>query len=158
MQDDAGVLAANEEFYRAFESYDLPRMERLWVQAERSTCVHPGWQLLRGWADIRESWLAIFTGLEVLRFTLSDVRPHRQAALAWVTLHENIRNGPGPGRLASTVLATNVFERGDDGLWRIVHHHASHVLRRAPIGPRGRSSEREGTGGDGGGAAGGKRD
>ena len=36
------------------------------------------------------------------------------------------------GRLAVTsVLATNLFERGPQG-WRMIHHHASHILARAP--------------------------
>jgi ketosteroid isomerase-like protein len=126
----AALLAANEEFYRAFEAYDLPRMERIWVQSERCTCVHPGWQLLRGWADVRESWLAIFSGMEVLRFTLSHVQPELRGDLGWVTLHENIANGAAGAQLGSTVLATNILERGADGEWRLLHHHASHVLRR----------------------------
>jgi len=29
------------------------------------------------------------------------------------------------------VLATNLFERGPDG-WRLIHHHASHVLGALP--------------------------
>jgi len=142
--DVAALLAANEELYRAFEAYDLPRMERIWVQSERCTCVHPGWQLLRGWAEVRESWLAIFTGLEVLRFTLTHVQPEVRGDLGWLTLHENIASGAAGSRLGSTVLATNIFERGADGAWRVLHHHASHVLRRVPArGPAPRGEPRD---------------
>jgi ketosteroid isomerase-like protein len=31
----------------------------------------------------------------------------------------------------TSVLATNIFERGDGG-WRLIHHHASHVVGSAP--------------------------
>jgi hypothetical protein len=31
----------------------------------------------------------------------------------------------------TSVLATNLFER-DAGEWRLMHHHASHVLGQAP--------------------------
>jgi ketosteroid isomerase-like protein len=49
--------------------------------------------------------------------------------LAWVTCTENILSETD-GRVGVTsILATNLFERADGG-WRMVHHHASHVLSR----------------------------
>jgi ketosteroid isomerase-like protein len=66
-----------------------------------------------------------------MRFTLSDVRASAGSDLAWVTCTENIFSEVH-GRLAVTsVLATNLFERGPDG-WRLVHHHASHILAVTP--------------------------
>ena len=54
--------------------------------------------------------------------------------LAWVTCTENILSETD-GRVGVTsILATNLFERypdREDGGWRMVHHHASHVLSRA---------------------------
>jgi ketosteroid isomerase-like protein len=66
-----------------------------------------------------------------MRFTLSDVRSTTRGDLGWVTCTENIFSEVR-GRLAVTsVLATNLFERGPQG-WRMIHHHASHVLGAAP--------------------------
>jgi ketosteroid isomerase-like protein len=127
MSDLADVETANARFYQAFETLDLARMDEVWSQGPDVKCVHPGWPILVGWAAVRSSWEAIFENTAEMRFTLSDVRAAAGADLAWVTCTENIFSEV-QGRLSVTsVLATNVFERGPDG-WRMVHHHASHVL------------------------------
>ena len=128
MSDDVSeVEQANARFYQAFETLDLARMERVWAHDEHVKCVHPGWPILIGWEAVRSSWATIFENTGEMRFTLSDVRASARSDLAWVTCTENIFSEV-QGRLAVTsVLATNVFERGADG-WRLVHHHASHVL------------------------------
>ena len=48
--------------------------------------------------------------------------------LAWVTCTENILSQVRGRVSVTSVLATNIFEHGDDG-WLMIHHHASHVLR-----------------------------
>ena len=45
----AEVTAANERFYRAFESLDIEQMAAVWVQDETAQVVHPGWTLKSGW-------------------------------------------------------------------------------------------------------------
>ena len=132
MSDDVSeVEQANARFYQAFETLDLARMERVWAHDEHVKCVHPGWPILIGWDAVRSSWATIFENTGEMRFTLSDVRASARSDLAWVTCTENIFSEVH-GRLAVTsVLATNLFERGHDG-WRLVHHHASHVL--TPVG------------------------
>jgi len=129
--DVSEVEQANARFYQAFETLDLARMERVWAHDEHVKCVHPGWPILIGWEAVRSSWATIFENTGEMRFTLSDVRASARGDLAWVTCTENIFSEVH-GRLAVTsVLATNLFERGPDG-WRLVHHHASHVL--TPVG------------------------
>jgi ketosteroid isomerase-like protein len=125
------VEQANARFYQAFETLDLARMELVWGRGPHVKCVHPGWPILIGWDAVRASWEAIFENTEEMRFTLSDVRASAAGDLAWVTCTENIFSEV-QGRLGVTsVLATNVFERGPEG-WRMVHHHASHVLSGRP--------------------------
>lgn len=127
MSDDADVEEANARFYRAFEALDLDAMERVWARGEHVKCVHPGWPLLTGWPSVRASWESIFVNTAEIRFSLSDVRIVTAGDAAWVTCVENILSEV-QGRLTVTsVVATNVFERDLDG-WRMVHHHASHVL------------------------------
>jgi ketosteroid isomerase-like protein len=131
VSDLTEVEQANARFYQAFETLDLARMERVWAHDEHVKCVHPGWPILIGWEAVRSSWATIFENTGEMRFTLSDVRASARSDLAWVTCTENIFSEVH-GRLAVTsVLATNLFERGPDG-WRLVHHHASHVL--TPMG------------------------
>jgi ketosteroid isomerase-like protein len=124
------VEDANASFYRAFEALDLRAMEDVWAHGDHVKCVHPGWPLLTGWAAVRGSWEAIFANTQEMRFTLTDVRVATAGELAWVTCTENILSDTD-GRVGVTsILATNLFER-DAGGWRLVHHHASHVLGRA---------------------------
>jgi ketosteroid isomerase-like protein len=121
------VEEANNAFYRAFEALDLRAMDDVWAHDPHVKCVHPGWPLLTGWEAVRASWEAIFANTQEMRFTLTEVLVAGTEELAWVTCTENILSETD-GRVGVTsILATNVFEH-DRGTWRMVHHHASHVL------------------------------
>jgi ketosteroid isomerase-like protein len=127
------VVEANARFYRAFETLDVAEMDAVWLHAERAQCIHPGWPLIVGWTAIRRSWETIFANTTEMRFTIADARVGGGAEVAWVTCTENIL-ADVQGRVSATsLLATNVFERAPEG-WRLVHHHASHVLAAAESG------------------------
>jgi ketosteroid isomerase-like protein len=133
VSDAADVVEANARFYRAFEALDIDEMDRVWAHGRHVKCVHPGWPLLVGWEAVRESWATIFTNTAEMRFTLSNVSAGGGDELAWVTCTENILSEVN-GRVSVTaILATNLFER-DGGEWRMIHHHASHVLTGGPSG------------------------
>lgn len=121
------VLEANEGFYKAFESLDIRQMEEVWAKGNHVSCIHPGWNLLRGWASVKASWEAIFKNTEAIWFTLSDIKVELKGPLAWVILTENIVSEAEGNLSATSVLTTNIFEKVD-GRWLIVHHHASHIL------------------------------
>jgi len=131
MMAPGGVEEANAAFYRAFEALDLDEMDAVWAHDEHVRCVHPGWPLLCGWDTVRESWRRIFENTQEMRFTLSNVAVHVGGDLAWVTCTENILSELGERVSVTAILATNLFERAPTG-WRLVHHHASHVLTPAP--------------------------
>jgi ketosteroid isomerase-like protein len=127
VSDADDVEHANAEFYRAFETLDLAEMDRVWAHDAAVRCVHPGWPLLCGWEAVRASWQTIFENTGEMRFTLSDVTVNVGADLAWVTCTENILSETGERLSVTAILATNLFERTDDG-WHLIHHHASHVM------------------------------
>jgi ketosteroid isomerase-like protein len=127
VSDEAEVAEANARFYRAFEALDADTMAAVWDHGDHVKCVHPGWPLLTGWEAVGTSWENIFANTQEMRFTISGVRVVVSGDSAWVTCTENILSEV-QGRLSATaILATNLFERQADG-WRMVHHHASHVL------------------------------
>jgi ketosteroid isomerase-like protein len=70
-----------------------------------------------------------------MRFSLSDVRAHVSGDLGWVTCAENILSQMQGNIAVTTLIATNLFERRAPG-WRMVLHHASHILTGAPPAPR----------------------
>jgi ketosteroid isomerase-like protein len=127
MSDAADVEEANARFYRAFEALDIAAMDEVWTHGAHVRCVHPGWPLLRGWDAVRTSWQRIFASTEEMRFTLSEVDVSVGGDLAWITCIENILSDVGGRVTVTAILATNLFERHPGG-WRLVHHHASHVL------------------------------
>jgi ketosteroid isomerase-like protein len=128
--DEVAVTKANEEFYAAFEALDMDRMEACWLHDDEVRCIHPGWDVMTGWAQVRRSWMAIFANSSYIQFFLTDVRVHVDAGTAWITCAENILSGraSGPEMEDAKVLATNVFRRDGDR-WRMVLHHGSPVLR-----------------------------
>jgi ketosteroid isomerase-like protein len=126
-QDAEEVKRANEEFYQAFQSLTLERMERVWLKADYVKCVHPGWGLLKGYESVMESWGRIFENTDRIQFLLTDVDVEVRGTLAWVVLTENLTSDLPDGRSTrGSILATNLFEKRD-GTWYVIHHHASAV-------------------------------
>ncbi len=125
--DVVQVMEANANFYRAFESLDIGRMEAVWAKGDHIQCVHPGWSVLTGWSAVKASWEMIFSNTKEIRFTLTDVLVRVKSPLAWVVLTENLLSHVEQDVTATSVLATNIYEK-TDGIWKMVHHHASHVF------------------------------
>lgn len=129
--ESAELEEANTRFYRAFEALDLTEMDTVWSHGEHVRCIHPGWAMLEGWEAVRQSWEAIFKDSRELRFTLSDVQVRIDGGLAWVTGTENILSQLQGNISVTAVLVTNVYERTGTR-WRMVLHHASHILTGEP--------------------------
>ena len=126
-QDLTQVLEVNANFYRAFESLDIQRMAAVWARGDHVRCVHPGWSLLSGWEAVKASWELIFSNTKEIRFTLTDVRVQIRGTVAWVILTENLLSQVQQDVTATSILATNIYEK-TNGTWQMVHHHASHVF------------------------------
>jgi uncharacterized protein (TIGR02246 family) len=121
------VTRANQEFYDAFESLDIARMDRVWAHQDYVTCIHPGWALRVGWPEVRDSWVLIFNNTFSMKFELTEIQVQVAGDLAWVICTENITSRQGESTQESQVLATNLYER-IDGRWVIIHHHGSPVM------------------------------
>jgi ketosteroid isomerase-like protein len=113
--DEIAVLDACSAFYRAFASRDLAALEALWARGEPVTCIHPGWDALRGREEVLASWRRILGGdPPAIRHTAASA--HVSGEVAWVICHERI-----PG--SAPLVATNVLVR-EAGAWRLCHHQA----------------------------------
>ena len=99
-------------------------MARCWSGAASDICVHPGWEFLLGWDEVRASWLAIFAGLTFARFHAEIVSVRVVGDTARVCCVENMMMITHGVTAHSQVAATNLFER-QDGEWRMVMHHGS---------------------------------
>jgi hypothetical protein len=112
------LLRANREFYRAFGSGDFVAMDRMWSEQAAVTCIHPGWDTLRGRERVMASWRGI------LRRTIPvSARDEIATVVGEVGVIVCVEVLP-EGELA----ATNVFAL-EQGRWRMLHHHAGLIAR-----------------------------
>jgi ketosteroid isomerase-like protein len=129
------LLAVNRRFYEAFEKLDLRIMDSVWAHNEIVSCMHPspGWTLLRGWEDVRQSWEQIFSRLRTIHFKISNIRIVLAGDLAWVTLTERLRaySYDSDEEISEATIATNLFERAGV-VWRMLHHHATLLHEENP--------------------------
>jgi uncharacterized protein (TIGR02246 family) len=124
--DANAVLQVNQRFYQAFENLDLEAMAGVWAQRSTDICIHPGWNILTGWEEIRASWTAIFANTGYMRFQASDVDVEIVGEVARVTCIEHIFSVAQGLTVHSQVACTNVFLLVD-GNWRMALHHGSPV-------------------------------
>ncbi len=121
------VTLANEAFYRAFESLDIAEMDKVWAHQEYVTCIHPGWSMRVGWPMVRDSWVVIFNNVFSMGFSLTELQIQVAGDVAWVICTENITTRHAETTQTSRVVATNLYERMDEG-WKIIHHHGSPLM------------------------------
>lgn len=128
MKPEEKVLAANRRFYAAMDSLDLEEMEAVWLHADWVKCVHPGWELLKGWDEVRASWQRIFENTQRMQVIVSDLEVQVDGNIAWVVDVEEVTSSFESGFSTAWVQATNLYvER--NGEWYMVHHHASPIPR-----------------------------
>jgi ketosteroid isomerase-like protein len=123
MTDELDVLGVNEAFYDAFSRRDIDAIERLWAEEGALSCIHPGWDALRGRKEVLSSFRAILEHEGAPRIRCFDASAELFGDIALVVCRENVDG--------ADIVATNVFVRAGDR-WRMIHHHAGPVsLRRA---------------------------
>ena len=131
MSDQEEILTANAEFYRAFQSLDVEKMEKVWLKDRQIVCVHPGWRKLSGWGPVMASWERIFENVFQMTFELGDIDVVLSGDLAVVVVEENLTQRGYDGQMSTQVIATNVFERVGTK-WFMVMHHGSPVVSPPP--------------------------
>src|SRR2546427_11019395 len=133
------VARANGEFYEAFESLDIMRMDRVWAQQEYVTCVHPGWTLRVGWPAVRDSWVLIFNNTFSMKFNLTEIQIQVAGDVGWVICTENITSRQGEAGVEGRGVAPNPFGEGE-GRGRMIHHHGWPAMGGGGRGWEGRLS------------------
>ena len=124
--DAAAILALNERFYVAFRELDFEAIAACWAQTEADFCVHPGWEMLRGWEEVRESWRAIVAGAAYMRIHPSEEVVVVHGDMGHVTCVEEIYTIAGGVTTHARVASTTLFIRTPLG-WRIEGHHGSPI-------------------------------
>ncbi len=121
---EQAVCEVNQRFYEALATLDIGQMDRIWLHEDWVECVHPGWELLVGWPQVRKSWERIFSHTRRMQVEVSSVLARIEGTVSWVACTERITSLFENGFDEAVVQATNVFAlRG--GEWKMVAHHAS---------------------------------
>jgi len=131
--DESSVLAANTAFYEALESLTLAQMDSLWLHEEWVKCLHPGWDLLVGWEEIRRSWKQIFQSTVRMLVAVTRASAYVSGDTAWVSCLANITYAGRENFSTALVEATNIFVRRQ-GQWLMVHHHTTALPHQGPTG------------------------
>jgi ketosteroid isomerase-like protein len=131
--DEEEVLEANRAFYEALGSLDLARMDAVWLRADWVRCLHPGWELLVGWEEVRTSWADIFRSTTRMLISISRPLVHVAGDTAWVSCLQNVTSAHLEGLATAVIEATNIFVRRQ-GRWLMVHHHTTPLPGQVPAG------------------------
>ncbi|MGE5152667.1 MAG: nuclear transport factor 2 family protein [Bdellovibrio bacteriovorus] len=121
--------AVEAAFYAAFAATDLRAMERVWLDGERTVCVHPGGGLLMGKGAVMQSWSEILMGAAPPRIEHRLINRIESAEIRVHLVEERIQAGGDPAAPLNLVIATNVYTRDSAG-WHLMAHHASLPLMR----------------------------
>ncbi len=114
-EGEQAALAANEAFYRAFATRDLPAMAALWARDVEVACLHPGWAPLFGREAVMESWAGILGNPQSPNIRCLQCRVTLKGDVATVVCYEIVEEG--------YLVATNLFVR-EAGGWKLYHHQA----------------------------------
>jgi uncharacterized protein (TIGR02246 family) len=125
------VEQANADFYKALEAASQEKMDQVWLHEDWVACIHPGWEMIKGWTQIREAWDRIFENRQKMRVSADHVAVQVIGDLAWVTCTENITAFYSASFESMQAVATNLFVRMEDR-WLMAHHHASPIPSLIP--------------------------
>ena len=118
------LLAANHAFYQALEARDLPAMDRLWLHDGWVRCIHPGWDAISGWVNVRRSFETIFASPRWFRVTPTSIDVLVFGEMGVIACVENVTTHDDEHMGMTAAQATNIFRLTGMG-WRMMHHHAS---------------------------------
>lgn len=117
----ASALAAETAFYAAFSNADVEQMMTVWARGCEVVCIHPSGPRLATLDEIRQSWALILQEQVLRRFELRGRLVLGDGEFCAHTVEENI-TVPGTSYVAPPVLATNIYQRLNDGWYMIMHH------------------------------------
>ena len=122
-----GVLTSPQDaeaaFYRAFADRDLDSMHRIWADSPQTMCIHPGGSLLRGTADILQSWNEILSNAVLPDIHYQVLHSQLSSDVSIHTVQEAIRPAHSE-KTPTIVISTNIYQKLAAG-WHIIIHHAS---------------------------------
>jgi len=121
------LIEINKNYYKAFENFDLKLMSQIWSNTDDVICIHPGWDILIGWDNVREGWSKIFMDNAFLKFTIRNINTLIFNEIGIVSCIEEIFISAKDTISQTFIATTNLFKQTEEGL-KLFYHHSSPVL------------------------------
>lgn len=117
-------LKAVVDFYKAFNSRDMQRMEDNWAQTDDVSLSSPAGDIKRGWSEVKAVYEYIFNGPATVKVEFYDYTLHESNDIFYVVGRERGEVCTGETRFPLTIRTSRIF-RMIDGAWKQVHSHGS---------------------------------
>ncbi len=118
-------IHALSQFYRAFNERDLAMMEEVWEHSREVSAIPPIGVPRFGWRMLRANYEKGLQNARPLRTEFFDYVIQTSGDL-FVAIGRERGQGPAESSVpALDARTTNIFRRGPDGRWKLLHHHVS---------------------------------
>ncbi len=115
-------IEAETAFYNAFSNSSVTGMDQVW-SGDDVVCIHPGSAALVGKEAVMKSWARILMAEAAPKISFEIIKQVYSGELAVHLVREIITVGAG----SATVIATNIYQQGDQG-WKMIEHHGSQAV------------------------------
>ena len=122
--DKRTPFAALVDFYHAFNSRNLERMEDNWLQNDEASMSNPLGGIKRGWNEIRQVYEKIFLGQARVYVEFYAYSIHATEEM-FVAVGRERGSLTVNDKTIELAIRTSRTYRFDDGQWKQLHHHGS---------------------------------
>ena len=126
--------ATESAFYAAFETRSLDAMMAVWANDDSIVCIHPFTAPLNGRSAVAEGWRSMFEAAGHFQVQVEVAHEIREANQVIHVVREYLAIGQET-ESRPPILATNIYQKGADG-WYLILHHASPLQVGRPPAPR----------------------
>ena len=122
--DPTTPLGALVAFYKAFNSRDMPKMTRVWLNDDAASMDNPIGGIRRGWKSIREGYDRLFNGSTQVFVEFYDYTLHCDESAAVAVGRERGHYTVDGVKTRLEIRTSRLFVRAH-GEWKQLHHHGS---------------------------------
>lgn len=118
------TLQALSQFYHAFNHGDLKAMRQNWEQSTEVSMSNPLGGVMRGWDEIEQVYLRIFTGPVEVYVEYFDYTIHQAGEMFTAVGKERGYLKTADTKIDLAIRTSRIY-RQTEGKWQQLHHHGS---------------------------------
>jgi len=126
--NETDVLSKEEQalskFYKAFNTKDMSLMSESWLNTDEISMDNPIGGIRRGWEEIKNGYLKIFSGKAQVHVEFYDYTIHSSENMFFAVGRERGYFKINEIEIQLAIRTSRIFIKLD-GEWRQIHHHGS---------------------------------